>query len=181
MSASGLDNCGCRILCPRRTSTPSCSRDRSRPLKTLPGCVLGRPSPCSVPQGYASVAELPAALPESVLSRLSRILMTTDPLQQSLNNHLDSWGLKRFTSDAEYFAWQREAVSPDQLASLHQCIELKRRGTAADEVAFYDATADPKILPVLYSQRYDYYHTIGPRVAARIHDARTVLDFGCGV
>jgi len=41
-----------------------------------PSVVLSRPSPCNVPQGYASVAELPAALlgchfehPARVLSR----------------------------------------------------------------------------------------------------------------
>src|SRR5829696_3095607 len=107
--------------------------------------------------------------------------MTTDPLRQSLNNHLASWGLKRFTSDAEYFAWQRQTLTLDQLNELHRYVERKRQGTPCDELAFYDATADLKILPVLYSQRYDYYHTIGPRVAARIRDARTVLDFGCGV
>ena len=28
-----------------------------------PSIVLSHPSPCNVPQGYASVAELPAALP----------------------------------------------------------------------------------------------------------------------
>jgi hypothetical protein len=28
----------------------------------VPSIVLSRPSPCNVPQGYASVAELPAAL-----------------------------------------------------------------------------------------------------------------------
>ena len=32
-------------------------------LKMTPSVVLSRPSPCNVPQGYASVAELPAALP----------------------------------------------------------------------------------------------------------------------
>ena len=34
----------------------------SRMLKMTPSFVLSRPSPCNVPQGYASVAELPAAL-----------------------------------------------------------------------------------------------------------------------
>ena len=33
-----------------------------RMLKMAPSGVLSRPSPCNVPQGYASVAELPAAL-----------------------------------------------------------------------------------------------------------------------
>lgn len=107
--------------------------------------------------------------------------MITNSLQQSLVAHLDSWRLKRFTSDTEYFAWQRQALSSDQLTSLHRCIELKRQGAATEEVAFYDATAHPHILPVLYSQRYDYYLAIGPRVASRIDDARNVLDFGCGV
>lgn len=107
--------------------------------------------------------------------------MTTDSLRQSLDNHLDSWGLNRFTSDAEYFAWQRQVLSPAELSRLHHHVESKRRGTAADEVAFYDATAHPKILPVLYSQRYEYYLAIGPRAACRIADARNILDFGCGV
>jgi SAM-dependent methyltransferase len=98
-----------------------------------------------------------------------------------LKIHLASWGLKRFTSDAEYFAWQRQVLSPEELNRLHELVELKRRGTAADEAAFYDATAAPRILPVLYSQRYDYYCAIGPLVTARIADAQSVLDFGCGV
>ncbi len=122
-----------------------------------------------------------AASLENVLSGLVEdASMTTESSQPSLAAHLASWGLKRFTSDAEYFAWQRQTLTLDQLNELHRYVERKRQGTPCDEVAFYDATADPKILPVLYSQRYDYYHAIGPRVAARIRDARTVLDFGCG-
>jgi SAM-dependent methyltransferase len=102
-------------------------------------------------------------------------------LQDALQCHLASWGLKRFISDAEYFAWQRHTLSAGQLNILHQCIERKRRGSASDEVAFYDTTADPDLLPVLYSQRYDYYVAIGPRVVACLDAARSVLDFGCGV
>ena len=107
--------------------------------------------------------------------------MTTDSLRQSMIVHLASWGLRRFTSDADYFAWQRAVLSAEDINRLHQHVERKRRGAEADEVAFYDAAADPTILPVLYSQRYDYCCEIGPRVVARIGDARTVLDVGCGV
>ena len=39
-------------------------------LKMPPSVVLSRPSPCNVPQGYASVAELPAALLTACLSIL---------------------------------------------------------------------------------------------------------------
>ena len=99
----------------------------------------------------------------------------------ALEAHLAWWGLRQFTSDEVYFQWQREALSPAELTTLHRQLEQKRRGSSADDVAFYDATAHPHILPVLYRQRYDYYLAIGPRVADRIGEARSILDVGCGV
>jgi len=42
----------------------------NRLLKKAAHCVLGRPSLCDVPQGYASVAALPAALLSAFLSSL---------------------------------------------------------------------------------------------------------------
>lgn len=107
--------------------------------------------------------------------------MTSDSLQQSLQAHLAWWGLKRFTSDAEYFAWQCEKLSPADLDRLNQQVERKRGGDRCDEIAFYDLTAQSHILPVLYSQRYGYYSEIGSRVVSHIGKARTILDFGCGV
>lgn len=107
--------------------------------------------------------------------------MTNDSLLQSLRSHLAWWGLQRFTSDADYFAWQRKHLSPADLNQLHTQVERKRGGERGDEVAFYDLTAQLQILPVLYSQRYEYYIEIGSRVAARLRDADRILDFGCGV
>ncbi|MCX5724567.1 MAG: class I SAM-dependent methyltransferase [Nitrospirae bacterium] len=107
--------------------------------------------------------------------------MTNDSRLPSLHSHLAWWGLRQFTSDEAYFQWQREALSPAEIATLHRQVEQKRRGSSADEVAFYDATAQPHILPVLYSQRYDYYLAIGSRVADRIGEACAILDVGCGV
>jgi SAM-dependent methyltransferase len=107
--------------------------------------------------------------------------MTNDSLLQSLHSHLAGWGLRQFTSDEAYFRWQREALSPAELTTLHQLVEQKRRGASADEVSFYDTTAHPNILPVLYSQQYDYYLAIGPRVADRIGEVQSILDVGCGV
>ena len=107
--------------------------------------------------------------------------MSHDVLLQSLQSHLVSWGLRQFTSDEAYFQWQRDSLSPDEITALHRKVEQKRQGSSADEVAFYDVTAHPNILPVLYSQRYDYYLAIGSRVADRIGDARSILDIGCGV
>jgi hypothetical protein len=42
----------------------------NRLLKKAAHCVLGHPSPCDVPQAYASVAALPAALLSVFLSSL---------------------------------------------------------------------------------------------------------------
>ncbi|MGQ0810342.1 MAG: class I SAM-dependent methyltransferase [Nitrospiraceae bacterium] len=100
-----------------------------------------------------------------------------------MQTHLARWGLRQFKSDDAYFRWQRETLSPADLAALNRRIEAKRAPGAAlqEDIAFYDLTAQSRMVPVLYSQRYDYYLEIGPRVVQNIGDARTILDFGCGV
>ena len=113
--------------------------------------------------------------------------MTSRPratvVQEVLAHHLAWWGLRRFESDDAYFQWQREALSPQNLASLNRLLEQKRapRAGIAAEVAFYDYAARPDILPVLYSQQYDYYQAVGPAVAERLGGAGSILDFGCGI
>ncbi|MEW6245898.1 MAG: methyltransferase domain-containing protein [Nitrospirota bacterium] len=104
-------------------------------------------------------------------------------LHDALLVHLAWWGLRRFDSDATYFQWQRERLSPADLALFNERVERKRApgAGAEEEKAFYDLSARPHVVPVLYSQRYDYYVEVGPRVASRIGDARSVLDFGCGI
>lgn len=46
----------------------------NRLLKKAAHCVLGRPSPCDVPQGYASAVALPAALLSAFLSSLTEAI-----------------------------------------------------------------------------------------------------------
>ena len=99
----------------------------------------------------------------------------------ALEAHLAWWGLKRFTSDADYFAWQRIELSPADLNQLRKVVAQKHEGGHLDEVAFYDLSAQPQILSVLYSQRSEYYIEVGSRVAARLGDVAHILDFGCGV
>ncbi len=98
-----------------------------------------------------------------------------------LHAHLAHWGLRSFSSDAAYFAWQRATLSAADLSRLNAQVERKRTGDRQHEIAFYDLTAEPHILSVLYSQRYEYFMEIGGRVLPRIGAAATVLDFGCGV
>ncbi|WP_447976570.1 class I SAM-dependent methyltransferase [Candidatus Nitrospira bockiana] len=105
--------------------------------------------------------------------------MSSAELLESLTDHLAWWGLRRWHSDAAYFQWQRRLLRPSDLARLNDLAARKRREVAA-EIAFYDLSADPAVLPVLYSQRYDYYMAVGPLIAERIPRATRVLDFGCG-
>jgi SAM-dependent methyltransferase len=106
--------------------------------------------------------------------------MATDSFQEALHDHLAWWGLKHFTSDYDYFAWQRQEWSSGDLAQLTVQAEQRRSDDRRDEIAFYDFTARPMILPVLYSQRYDYYEEMGRRICASLASAETILDFGCG-
>jgi SAM-dependent methyltransferase len=109
------------------------------------------------------------------------MLSSSDELRTALHEHLARWGLKRFTSDHDYFTSQRRQLSSADLTYLNRQVELKRSGDSRDEVAFYDLTAQPTMLSVIHSQRYDYYEAVGLPVASRLGDAGRVLDFGCGV
>ena len=102
-------------------------------------------------------------------------------LQTALERHLAWWGLRHIASDERYDAWQREALTPEQRARLTQLLEARRRSqSVADDVAFYDASADPAVLPVLYSQRYPFYLAVGPAMGDRFGAARRILHLGCG-
>ncbi|MGE0643008.1 MAG: methyltransferase domain-containing protein [Nitrospira sp.] len=107
--------------------------------------------------------------------------MTINSLRPVLHEHLAWWGLRHVTSDHDYFDWQRQQLSPEELTQLTSLAERKRAGDCLDEIAFYDRTASSRIYPVLYSQRYEYYEEVGRRVCAAIGSANTVLDFGCGL
>lgn len=108
---------------------------------------------------------------------------TNDEIRASLHDHLAWWGIRHLESDAAYFAWQKEVFTPQELAALHQHIEAKRTATdgPSAEIAFYDLTANPRSVPVLYSQRYEYYLQVGSRVTRHLHGAPSVLDVGCGI
>ncbi len=108
--------------------------------------------------------------------------MDISGLQAALADHLKEWGLRRFESDQVYFRWQRETLPAQDITELNRLVERKRASAAVgEEIAFYDFTAKSHILPVLYSQHYDYYLAVGPLVAERIGRARSILDFGCGI
>jgi len=109
--------------------------------------------------------------------------LPTPDIKAAIAAHLARWGLRRFDSDTAYDQWQRTTLKPDELRTLLRLSEQRRApgAVAADEIAFYDYAAMRQILPVLYSQRYDYYVTVGSAVTERIGPARAALDVGCGI
>ncbi len=107
-------------------------------------------------------------------------------LGHKLDAHLRAYGLEHFTSDAAYDAAQRAGLEPAILDDLYRLAEARRQaGRVEADRAFYDRMADPAILPLLYSQRYELYATVGPILAALLlmdePPPARLLDVGCGV
>ncbi|GKS58554.1 hypothetical protein YTPLAS18_20810 [Nitrospira sp.] len=109
--------------------------------------------------------------------------MPASDLQEALADHLFHWGLRPFLSDREYERFQRDHLRPADLHQLRLLSEARQGGTAPGEadLAFYEYAAQPHIYPTLYSQRFDYYLTVGTAVAERLGQARRILDVGCGL
>lgn len=96
--------------------------------------------------------------------------------------YLQSWGLREFHDEASYYDWQRETLSKEELRDFQRLIEHRYGGEdVMGDIEFYDELARQDLIPVLYSQRFHYFLTIGTSVCHRIAPARQVLDFGCGV
>jgi SAM-dependent methyltransferase len=102
--------------------------------------------------------------------------------KEDLIRYLHSWGLREFRDEASYYEWQRSILSEEELRGLHRLIERRHGDEHVDcDIEFYDVLARPDLVPVLYSQRFNYFLTIGSFICSRIPPADRVLDFGCGV
>ncbi|UCE63215.1 MAG: methyltransferase domain-containing protein, partial [Nitrospirota bacterium] len=106
----------------------------------------------------------------------------SDSLAKELTKHLESWGLRRFVDETSYYQWQKNVLAEQEIAELNRLGAARSGGEHPEaDISFYDLAAQDRILPVLYSQRYDYYLEIGCAMTDRIEPAQRVLDFGCGV
>ena len=111
-----------------------------------------------------------------------KVMIVPESVVNELHGHLQSWGLRRFAEEAAYYQWQQDSLTHEQISKLNQ-FEQERRSSddAIADIRFYDLAADPRILPVLYTQRYEFYLVIGHVITSHIQPAQRVLDFGCGV
>ena len=107
---------------------------------------------------------------------------TRQERDETLIRYLQSWGLREFHDEASYYKWQRATLSQEDLDALQSLVQQRQGGENEEaDIQFYDLLANPPFLSVLYSQRFDYYLTIGSLISARLMSAEHVLDFGCGV
>ena len=107
---------------------------------------------------------------------------TRQDLETTLSRYLQSWGLQEFHDEASYYEWQRATLSLQDLQSLQSLVEQRQGGENEQaDIKFYDLLAQLPLLPVLYSQRFDYFRQIGLLLLPRLSSAKHVLDFGCGV
>ena len=78
----------------------------------------------------------------------------------NLIRYLQSWRLREFHDEGSYYEWQRSILSGEELRSLHRLIEHRHGGEHVDsDIEFYDVLARPDLVPVLYSQRFNYFLT----------------------
>ncbi|MDA0738918.1 MAG: methyltransferase domain-containing protein [Nitrospirae bacterium] len=99
-----------------------------------------------------------------------------------LAQHLAQWGLREFFQERDYYAWQKQSLSPEVLQHLNELAEQRQGGLDSEsDREFYDLASSSMVLPVLYSQRFGYYRTVGAAISQRLEPGTSVLDFGCGV
>ena len=109
-------------------------------------------------------------------------MMSKQVVSPLIQEHLAQWGLHQFPTESAYYAWQQAELSHNWLHQLNILSQQRQGGThLTADIQFYDLAAHPAILPVLYSQRYGFYETIGQAVISHLQEARCVLDIGCGV
>ncbi len=101
---------------------------------------------------------------------------------KELMEHLKSWGLRRFSDETTYYQWQKDVLGEQEIAELNRLANARSGGDQPEaDMRFYDLAAGPKTLPILYSQRFEYFLEVGCAITDRIDSAQRVLDFGCGV
>ena len=125
---------------------------------------------------------IPFSRPIEVIMQDVSFFEPSQILFQSLVEHLHSWGLRQISDETQYEQWQKDFLTNRELADLNRLGQQRSDEKGADaDIQFYDLAAKPNILPVLYSQRFDYYVKVGSAVAEKIGSPRRILDFGCGV
>ncbi len=102
-----------------------------------------------------------------------------------IQEHLARWELRSFSTETAYYEWQRQVIAPAQLQRLADLAQRRQGDDGAKwDVAFYDLAATPDILPVVYSQRFEYFEQVGLALVQQLHllsSTASVLDVGCGV
>lgn len=102
----------------------------------------------------------------------------------SLEEHLASYGIRRFDSD-QYWKWageklgEKKAREMDALRGAVTQAGAKNRPETIRQ--FFDLAASPDIAPVIHSMKAGAIRASGEAVSRKIAGRKTVLDLGCGI
>jgi len=99
----------------------------------------------------------------------------------TLNKHLETFGINRFTSSDTYFDWGGRILGQDVAETLNNLREplVEDRATDQERLAFYDFTMQSNIAGVVLSLKADAIRASGEAVAGRLEGATRILDIGC--
>ncbi len=98
----------------------------------------------------------------------------------TIDHHLFKYGLKHFTSQSDYAAWEESALSPDQRQNLYQQHDiLEANPSPGSTRTFMDFIAEARIFPVVFTKAADTIKKSGLHVDVLLKGRRAVLDVGC--
>ena len=98
----------------------------------------------------------------------------------TIDEHLQKYGLRHFAQEPGYYAWRVRTLSPKQVQDLDNITSLVSRDPSPENIqAFNDFVARERITPIIQSMRADIIKQSGLQVDALLERRPAVLDVGC--
>ena len=108
--------------------------------------------------------------------------MDSSDSKQEIKNHLLSFGIQVFTSDASYWAWGGKKLGPKRAGRLDTLrLPLTEGATKEQLHQFYDYIAHPDVSGVVHSMKADAIAASGFAVDAALPKAGRILELGCSI
>ena len=101
-------------------------------------------------------------------------------MNNTIDEHLQKYGIRHFTQVDDYTVWLESKLSADQIQNMYQSyFRLTRDNNPENIRALMDFFADLQFGPPLLSQHTDVIKQSGLHVDALLRGRRAVLDVGC--
>ena len=108
--------------------------------------------------------------------------MNSSGSKQEIKNHLLSFGIQVFSSDASYWAWGGKKLGPKRAGRLDTLRLPLTEGANKEQLhQFYDYIAHPDVSCVVHSMKTDAIAVSGFAVEAALPKAGRILELGCSI